>query len=330
MAPKVEPLALRVIEAVNDAAEEVVRELRELAASPAQGGPSAEVSLEAPAGAEDPAVLRYAGDEIRVSALHFRKLRALYELHGPPPEKGPGREAYESTFRKRLYLLLRRYITFIGLDPSDKDASGGNMHAAAPETVFSWLKEELGVGCEVFASPLNCYFSTYFSAFPDVDAPFGSRGSFFDVGLLPEGSYEVGPPYTEEVMELTARKLLAQLQHPEAGALSFVLFVPDWAGAGALELLDGPSFSAFRQSRHGGPFALAKGRDHHYVTGAQFFVDKGADTTRRYYTVPHGTRVYVLQNAAGAERWPFTQDSERALLDRLRSPSSGAPHAPST
>ena len=24
-------------------------------------------------------------------------------------------------------------------------------------------------------------------------------GSFFDVELVPEGSYEVGPPYTEEV-----------------------------------------------------------------------------------------------------------------------------------
>ena len=28
---------------------------------------------------------------------------------------------------------------------------------------------------------------------------------------------------------------------------------------------------------------------------------------RRYYDVPHGTRIYVLQTVKGAQRWPFTE-----------------------
>jgi hypothetical protein len=45
--------------------------------------------------------------------------------------------------------------------------------------VFEVLHKRLAVGCECFASPLNAHFSRCGSAFPDVDAPFGSCGSFF-------------------------------------------------------------------------------------------------------------------------------------------------------
>jgi phosphorylated CTD-interacting factor 1 len=37
----------------------------------------------------------------------------------------------------------------------------------------------VGVEAEGFASPLNCRWLRYCSAFPDTDAPFGSLGSFF-------------------------------------------------------------------------------------------------------------------------------------------------------
>ena len=39
------------------------------------------------------------------------------------------------------------------------------------------LRERLGVGFECFASPLNCHLPRFCSAFPDVDAPFGSAGA---------------------------------------------------------------------------------------------------------------------------------------------------------
>lgn len=53
------------------------------------------------------------------------------------------------------------------------------LQAAAGPPVFELLRQKLAVGFECFASPLNAHFSRFGSAFPDVDGPFGSSGSFF-------------------------------------------------------------------------------------------------------------------------------------------------------
>ncbi|CAE8629067.1 unnamed protein product, partial [Polarella glacialis] len=318
--------AVRVLKMISDEAERMASELLSLQDSPADKPAIVTLDEGERSSAGPPAAVLQCGEDIlRVSGMHVRKLRQLYEAHHPPPAIGaPEREVWETTFRTRLYVMLRRYVTFIGLDPSEEGSRGGNMHAAAPESVFAWLHQEMGVTCELFASPLNCYFSQFYSAFPDVDWPFGSQGSFFDAESLPEGSYEVGPPYTEEVMELMARKLLAFLKGSEDRALSFVIFVPDWGDdCTALGLMGGKEFEAYRQSRHGGAYVLAKGREHQYISGVQFFADSGDDAARRYYVVPHGTRIYVLQNKAGAARWPFTQEREQALLEHLKPPSRG-------
>jgi len=310
---EVEPIAMRVVEHISAEAEARVGELQRFGDGPA--AQSTPVCMEEVGNA---IVLKFVDcDTIRVSRLHYEKLRALYERLCPCPtvctiERG----AWNDEFLCRLYVMLRRYITFIGLDPLKDGLVGGNMHAAAPEKVFDWLRQNLDVRCELFASPLNCYFARYCSAFLDVDEPFGSLGSFFDADFALEGSYEVGPPYTEEVLMLTAKRLLWLLRCGRP--LSFVLFVPDWPGAGALELLDGPDFKGLRRSWCRDEFGLAAGRDHEYVSGIQFFADAGENASRRYYIVPHGTRVYVLQNDAGHERWPFTKEKERELMERLR------------
>ena len=56
------------------------------------------------------------------------------------------------------------------------------MQAAAGPPVFKLLRDRLAVGFECFASPLNATFARFGSAFPDVDGPFGSAGSFFRWG----------------------------------------------------------------------------------------------------------------------------------------------------
>lgn len=317
--PLVEPLAVEVIGSVSSDAEALVKELHVTAKAlgPVESEPA--VSLEAPTLDGGKAELHFQNDVISISGMHLAKLRKLYELCHPCD--GDSTQQWECVFRRRLYTMLRRYITFIGLDPTEEGHKGGNMHAAAPEPVFAWLKSRLEVRCELFASPLNCYFPRFFSAFPDTDAAFGSLGSFFDVGALPDGSYEVGPPYTEEVLELTARRLLQLLQGAGVdNALSFALFVPDWEGAAALNLLGSPAFAPFRRGIADGapPFLLAPGREHGYVSGVQFFADVGTDSARRYYVVPHGTRVYVLQTAAGAQQWPFTTAEAGQLLQQMR------------
>lgn len=325
--PLVEPLAVQVLNGVHGEAERLVGALRTKASEELSGSAGADVVLQVPQGESinQPAVLKFAGDQLRVSGLHLHKLRSLYTAHHPRTPNDE--ESWEKSFRRRLYVMLRRYVTFIGLDPSQDGLCGGNMHAAAPERVFAWLRTELGAQCELFASPLNCYFSSFYSAFPDTDACFGSVGSFFDLESLPEGSYEVGPPYTEEVLELTARKLLALLRAAGGAALSFVVFVPDWPGAGGLNLMDGADFQPYRRNHHGGAFLLAEARNHHYVSGVQFFADRGADAEKRYYVVPHGTRIYVFQTDEGAKRWPTTAELERDLLKRLEPPGE-PPQAP--
>lgn len=53
---------------------------------------------------------------------------------------------------------------------------GTGLQGALPVTVFEALNRQFGVSFECFASPLNCYFKQFCSAFPDVDGFFGSRG----------------------------------------------------------------------------------------------------------------------------------------------------------
>ena len=59
------------------------------------------------------------------------------------------------------------------------------LQAAAGPPVFKLLRDRLAVGFEAFASPLNATFARFGSAFPDVDGPFGSAGSFFRCGPMP-------------------------------------------------------------------------------------------------------------------------------------------------
>lgn len=56
---------------------------------------------------------------------------------------------------------------------------GSTTQTSLPVSVFGVLQKHFGVTFECFASPLNCYFRQYCSAFPDTDSYFGSRGYFF-------------------------------------------------------------------------------------------------------------------------------------------------------
>lgn len=53
---------------------------------------------------------------------------------------------------------------------------GTGLQGSLPVHVFEALHRLFGVTFECFASPLNCYFRQYCSAFPDTDGYFGSRG----------------------------------------------------------------------------------------------------------------------------------------------------------
>ena len=80
----------------------------------------------------------------------------------------------------------------------------GNRHRACGGV--DGLERVLGVNHECFASPLNCHFPAYCSAFLDTDTPFGSRGSFFDWRPT-SGYYEANPPFVNGIMLAMAQRL---------------------------------------------------------------------------------------------------------------------------
>ena len=188
---------------------------------------------------------------LKVNRSHRKKLLELFEAG----------DAAKDAFDRCVFLMLARYQAF----------SGHGFQAAANQETFKVLTEHLDVGCECFASPLNCNYGElsypisdfesgslksrcvvgqYFSAFPDVDAPFGSLGSFFDVptdaGV--EGSYQANPPFIREVMTRMAERMEEMLRHAEGRekALSFAVFVPGWTDEPAWKLLEA---SAFKRGR---------------------------------------------------------------------------------
>lgn len=111
----------------------------------------------------------------------------------------------------------------------------------APQ-VHELLKSRFGVSHECFASPLNAFFPSFCSAFPDTDAAFGSAGSFWtwEPDFRRGGGYEVNPPFVADVMLSMAERLDGFLGREGAGGITFVVVVPGW--------LDDPGIRAMMAS----------------------------------------------------------------------------------
>jgi|TARA_B100000513_G_scaffold193947_1_gene122023 phosphorylated CTD-interacting factor 1 len=124
-------------------------------------------------------------------------------------------------FHLRLFALLLRY----------KSLRGHGFQAAVGPDVWKVLTSKLEVGFECFASPLNAYLPAYSSGFTDVDAPFGSSGSFFGLSAL-KGSFAANPPFVHSIMDAAAEHALSLLDAATKAqgdhALSFVFFLPGW------------------------------------------------------------------------------------------------------
>jgi hypothetical protein len=285
----------------------------------------------------------------------------------------------------RVLRLLERYRALAGTQPND----GHGHHSAVHPRVLALLERRMGVDMEAFASPLNARLPHFCSMFPDTDAPFGSMGNFFRFRAA-QGSFEVNPPFVEEVMD-RARVHAETLVTASALPLSFVFILPHWKDAKSImefdramgpatmvtvngqlapapSSLDGgspvfgsaspagaasPNFasdslslplppSMFDQAAPAAaavsaataaaafvapalsssamlaaaapPFYTTRRRvilprdKHVYVDGFQF------STRMPVFKPVHDTVVYVVQNAAGAAKWPFTDEIEAELL----------------
>lgn len=216
---------------------------------------------------------------VLISHDHYAKLTTLHARYG-----GAG------AADERIFCLVTRYEAL----------RGAGFQCAVPGAAFEALREFLGNTIECFASPLNCRYERYFSAFPGLESSFGSLGSFFDEWhRIEAGSFEVNPPFVPEVLAFAAAKIEALLGDAGKGALSFLAVVPDWGGQSAAQ--------ALRES----PFLRANvtipAADHVFVDGAQHRVRD------RHRPSSWDTAVLLLQNDAGAAKWPL----DTKTLDRV-------------
>ncbi|XP_039251610.2 mRNA (2'-O-methyladenosine-N(6)-)-methyltransferase-like isoform X1 [Styela clava] len=239
--------------------------------------------------------LTYKSEVMRINGKFMEKLELLYRhsCHDDPTM---------SNFLPRVWCLLRRYQTMFG--PNQYE--GIVLQGALPVPVFKCLHDIFGVTMECFASPLNCYFKHYCSAFTDTDSYFGSSGpvlQFFPVS----GSFEANAPFAEELMESMVDhfdKLLAQTDKP----LSFIVFVPEWRDPTPVATLHMEN-SRFKRKQ-----VLIPAFEHEYRSGLQHV----APVNEVYHKSVHGTLLFFLQNDAGFEKWGPTPARLRELLSSFQ------------
>lgn len=236
-------------------------------------------------------ILKYRGETMKLNSSHFYKLEQLYKLSCRDDQRF-------DLFLPRVWVLLRRYSTLFGSQPSE----GVSLQGALPISVFECLHRVFGVTFECFASPLNCYFRQYCSAFADTDGYFGSRGpilKFYPVS----GSFEANPPFCEELMESMVDHFECLLsESPEP--LSFIVFIPEWR--------DPPTEAHIRleSSRFKKKQVVLPPFEHEYRHGFQHVCPKD----EMNFKAAHGTLVVFLQNDAGFAKWGPTTERVKELL----------------
>ncbi|XP_077192254.1 LOW QUALITY PROTEIN: mRNA (2'-O-methyladenosine-N(6)-)-methyltransferase [Paroedura picta] len=267
--------------------------------------PSVEMHLE-----NNVVCVRYKGEMVKVSRNYFSKLWLLYRYSCIDD---PGSER----FLLRVWCLLRRYQMMFGVGLYE----GTGLQGALPVHVFEALHKLFGVSFECFASPLNCYFKQYCSAFLDIDGYFGSRGPCLDFFPI-SGSFQANPPFCEELMDAMVSHF-ENLLEVSSEPLSFIVFIPEWRDPPT------PALMRMEQSRFKRHQLILPAFDHEYRSGSQHVCKK----EEMYYKAVHNTAIFFLQNNAGFAKWEPTAERLQELVaackhsGRILAPSSSSSSA---
>lgn len=83
---------------------------------------------------------------------------------------------------------------------------------------------------EGFASAFNHYFDNFCSAFPDLETPFGSQGSFFDNSTWKTREVFVNPPFDDSLMSCAMERVYKYLEtnKEEKTNRKFIFTLPNW------------------------------------------------------------------------------------------------------
>nr|QBK89919.1 MAG: phosphorylated CTD interacting factor 1 WW domain protein [Pithovirus LCPAC101] len=252
--------------------------------------------------------------------VHYYKLLSLFKsyisdrkirrISQPDNSEGGISENVDEDYTEEKF----HYFLFVLIDQYDNILHDG-YQASIPSTLANYLQMNLGVSTEMFASPMNALYPNYYSAYPFTDKYFMSKGSIlFNFMNIEEGSFESNPPYTEDFMLLNAYMITYILNKScknidktrQQKPLSFVIINPNWT--------DTPSFHALVNSKYNvikNKYIHIKKLKHKYISGKQH---KCSDVD---YISGVDSFIYILQNKAGAQKWPVTQDKINNIIKKF-------------
>jgi len=291
---------------------------------------------------EEVVKLTYNGLSFNINKTHYDKLYILFQrCHPPPPSSSainttnthkPSSSSntnfsYQDVFKSHLYTLLCRYDTL----------QGCGLQSSLNPYVFDTLYKLYGCAFECFASPFNCRYDSFCSAFGssiidrdgsddddsgvivgrDVDAAFGSCGSFFDYnGFQYGGCFQANPPFVStfiERMYLRMELFLSSSSSPDNDSkttkkqsspatttpppLMFIIFIPAWTETSGWNLINDSPY----KTHH---LLLSQKNDtQYYCEGTQH-----RRTSGRYRISSFDTSVFFLQNEVGRKKWVVTEE----------------------
>ncbi|KAG5675320.1 hypothetical protein PVAND_005231 [Polypedilum vanderplanki] len=237
-------------------------------------------------------------DTHTLNMTHLQKLEQLYRYNC---------DDNFSLFIPRLYCMLKRYSTYLGnFTPLQQESESEMTQASIPASVFNCLNIHFGVTFECFASPLNCYFRQYCSAFGDTDSYFGSRGPFLEF-YPTKGSFQANPPFCEELIDASLQhidRLLSESNYP----LSFIVFLP--------EFKDKPlkCMSRIEDSPYKRKLLVVPAMEHEIRAGYQHVLQKSEINIKSTTS----TLVCWLQNEQGFQMYKPTDTAIDAFLESYR------------
>eukprot|EP00978_Attheya_sp_CCMP212_P001482 scaffold3127_cov52-Attheya_sp.AAC.2 len=256
----------------------------------------------------------YLGLTMHLNQSHYRKLQVLYDRFGSGASSSSSLfDDVNDAFASSLFCVLVRYDML----------EGAGLQASMNGAVFEMLRQSFDCTMECFASPFNCWYERYCSAFPDTDAPFGSVGSFFDYdfgananqnGINSGGCYQANPPFVSDFIERMYDRMDHFLKEKgesetttttqkESSPLMFIVFIPAWketAGWKALEASPHLTLHVLLSQEQ---------NPHYYCEGTQHRRKKS-----RHRIASFDTSVFFLQNALARTKWPVTNDT----IDKLK------------
>ena len=149
-----------------------------------------------------------------IFSLTKERYNSLFNKYKKVHNLGEDAKPKAEFIRKCFILLLRYYIL-----------ESYNQQLAVAPKFYEYISEKYNASFELFASSINSSLKGYFSLYPDIEDQFNSSGSFNNIKIV-KGMYVSNPPFSNDIMEIMAKKILEWLESTED--VGFIVTIPAW------------------------------------------------------------------------------------------------------